>query len=102
MSSDPAARPPARPAGLYATRPALVRAIQFTGTNLPEVSSFFGRDLDSVDLPGVGPSIPLATHIGTLYASPGDMLVEDEDGELSPHRYDQFDRRHTFQEAQPA
>lgn len=98
----PPGRPAGRAAGLYDANPTQVRAIQFTGTNLPEVRSFFGRDLTAVDLPGVGPAIPIAAHIGTVYATPGDVLVQDEDGELAPYRADVFDRRYTLKEAQPA
>jgi len=95
-------RPAARPAGLYIHRPTKVRAMVWTGDNLPELCSFFGRVLMLGVLPGVGPCIPLATRCGTVYAAPGDVLVMDEHGRLYPVPDDEFAVTHRLKEEQPA
>jgi hypothetical protein len=97
-------RPAARPAGLYVHRPTPVRAMPWSGhtEDLPALCSFFGRVLEPVDMPGLGSCIPLATRCGTVYATPGDVLVQNERGELAPVPDHDFAVTYRLKEEQPA
>lgn len=85
----------------YITKPVVIEAVQWTGTNLEEIKSFvdndslnyetYGTDVSN-GLPQIAMSID--TLEGTMSASVGDYIIKGLRGEFYPCKPDVFERKY--------
>jgi hypothetical protein len=76
----------------YRKKPVVVEAVQWDGTNYPEVANFIEwNDLKSVGFSNLGTNeITIHTLEGDMTASRGDYIVKGVDGEFYPCKPDIF------------
>lgn len=70
----------------YRKRPVVIDAVQFTGTNLAEITEFIGEEP-----PTRHHGLMIVTLEGELFASPGDWIIRGVQGEFYPCKPEIFD-----------
>lgn len=73
--------------GIYMKKPVLIEAIEWTGSNIKEMSSFM--NIEEVNLLQNG-ELNIPTLEGIMHASIGDYIIKGIEGEFYPCKPDIF------------
>lgn len=74
----------------YKTKPCVIEAIQYDGSNVEEISKFIGKYFEAM----ICESIYIRTLEGIMKASIGDYIIKGLRGEFYPCKPDVFKRKY--------
>lgn len=85
----------------FVKKPIAIEAVQWTGSNVEDISAFIGKDEHPLAWAHKGDYLDIFTLEGTMSASPNDWIIRGVKGEYYPCKPDIFEQSYDAIPADP-